>query len=43
MLEEGGVDDVDEKGQRKQGDASTVSIIRGKKVRSAGEGVRSSK
>ena len=40
---EGGVNEVDKKGWRKEGDIGVVGIIRGEEVGSAGEGVGSSK
>ena len=40
---EGGVDEIDKEGGRKEGDVSVVGIICGEEVGSAGEGVRSSK
>ena len=40
---EGGVDEVDEKGRGKQGDVGVVRVIGGEEVRSAGEGIGTSK
>ena len=40
---EGGVDEIDKEGGRKEGDIGVVGIIRGEEVGSAGEGVGSSK
>ena len=40
---EGGVNEIDKEGWRKEGDVGVVGVIRGEEVRSAGEGVGSSK
>ena len=40
---EGGVNEIDKEGWRKEGDIGVVGIIRGEEVGSAGEGVGSSK
>ena len=42
-VREGGVDEVDEKGRREEGDVGVVGVIRGEEVGSAGEGIGASK
>ena len=38
---EGGVDQVDKKGQQEEGDVGVVEVIRGEKIRAVGKGIRS--
>ena len=40
---ESGVDEVDKEGRREEGDVGVVRVIRGEEVRSAGEGIGTSK
>ena len=42
-VREGGVDEVNEKGRRKEGDVGVVGVVRGEEVGSAREGVGASK
>ena len=42
-MREGGVDEVNEKGRREEGDVGVVGVIRGEKIRAAGEGIGSGK
>ena len=40
---ESGVNEIDEKGWRKESDVSVIGVIHGEEIRSAGEGIGTSK